>query len=122
MSSPTADFITIYLTNRAPKLLREEEWPILVSTPESNKAQDLIVRVHKGASSGLLAVVYGQKGAGISEIPGAGDYAGQYIDCTGNQADFMDYIASALFEVGGRLGMSTKQVWILVQQLEAFPL
>lgn len=119
MSSP----IKIYLSDRAPKTILEEEWPILISTPASNKAQDLIVRVESAPPTGFRrAVVYGQVGAGLAELPGAGLYSGLVVSTSAGPAGFLDQIAAALFSVGSDIGMDVKQVWPLVQSLEAHAL
>lgn len=107
-----ATLTTIYLTNYAPKTIVEEEWPVVVRTPDSARAIDLIAR-----RRGKDIVVYGQKGAGISEIPGAGIYAGTHAT---NAND--DMLATCLFQIGRELNIDVKTVWALVQQLDASPL
>lgn len=113
MSTPT----TIHLTNCAPKTIVEEDWPVLVRTPDSARAVDLIVRTGTTGAGLRAAIVYGQKGAGISEIPGAGMYAGTYVTNVDN-----DMIASCMFQIGRELNIDIKTVWALVQQLPATPL
>lgn len=110
--------ITIYLTDRAPKSILEEEWPVLVRTAESARAVDLIVRTKDGVGRREV-LVYGQKGAGIAEVPGAGIYAGIQVLCGDEGGDHNDVVASSMFKVGRELGIDVKTVWSLVQQLPA---
>jgi hypothetical protein len=110
--------ITIYLTNLCPKTINTDEWPILVRSPAGDLSTDLIVRTRPNESSPHKdAVIYGQRGAGVTGIAGAGIFSGYHFIGAS-----MDLIASAMFTVGKELGMDLKAVWAIVQQLPAEPL
>jgi len=116
--------ITLYLSNRAPKTLVEEQWPLLLSTPGTGLS--LQVRTYgplhmdhdyPHQSCWDRAVVYATRGVGGLGIEGAGDYVGHEL-----QSPKPDDIAEMIFYVGGEIGMSRPQCWALVQQLPTQPL
>jgi hypothetical protein len=106
--------ISILLTASAPKTLDTDEWPILLQTPESNAAaQLLVIRVN-----GTRAVVYGHTGAGTG-VSGAGIFAGQAVGIEGSPGggDNYDGVAAAIFSVGEALNINKRLLWTLIGEL-----
>jgi hypothetical protein len=111
--------LTIYLSERAPKTIVEEQWPLLLSTPGTGLS--LQVRTYgplqedpdfPHRSCWDKAVVYATRGVGGLGIEGAGDYVGYELE-----TPRPDDIAAHIFYVGKEIGMSRPQCWALVQQL-----
>jgi hypothetical protein len=107
--------ITVYLTDKGPKTIQEEEWPLVCRSPQEILPEEIVVR---RATTGRWVMVYGTR-MGTTGFIHAGWISRVY---EGHRDSEQDEAVDLLFRVGSKLGSDPAALWAMVKQMAPEPL